>query len=387
MVSALTQVSVFLASPSDVASEREIIADEVDKWNKRFGSLRGIHFDLKRWETHTVPSIGAEAQDVINKQIDDNYDLFIGIFWTRMGTPTIKAVSGTVEEYQRAYRRYKDGENIQIAFYFKNAPAPMKLIVPDQISELQNFQVQLQSDGAYYKMFNDEDILSVEVNRLLDQMAVHFATTDDKSESSSSAVKKNDANALKVTEDNDVGILDLEEEIEELATELAKPLGEIAAAVIAFTHKLQAKTESMKMVNASGIVDRAEFKVLVNDTAKDMNDVSKVFEDAKPEFKSRLIDMIDKIRLAMNIASEFNHDDNQLSDTLISLEGLKQNILEANSNLYSFSAVVAGLPKLTSVMNQAKRRLAENLEDTGQVFQNAVELLEKVIGDDNSDIV
>ncbi|MYD31374.1 MAG: DUF4062 domain-containing protein, partial [Nitrospira sp. SB0661_bin_20] len=63
--------------------------------------------DVVRWETRTTPGFGKDPQDVINKQISDAYDIFIGIMWTRFGTPTPRAGSGTEEEFLRAYDRYK----------------------------------------------------------------------------------------------------------------------------------------------------------------------------------------------------------------------------------------------------------------------------------------
>ena len=43
--------------------------------------------------------IRSDPQDVVNRQIGE-YDLFVGILWNRMGTPTAVATSGTEEEFQ-----------------------------------------------------------------------------------------------------------------------------------------------------------------------------------------------------------------------------------------------------------------------------------------------
>lgn len=54
-----------------------------------------------RWETHTAPEYGMRPQEVINRAIVDQCDLLVGIFWTRIGTPTGVADSGTIEEITR----------------------------------------------------------------------------------------------------------------------------------------------------------------------------------------------------------------------------------------------------------------------------------------------
>lgn len=54
-----------------------------------------------RWETNASAEMGGAAQDLINRQIVDDSDVLVGMFWTRLGTPTATNVSGTAEELQR----------------------------------------------------------------------------------------------------------------------------------------------------------------------------------------------------------------------------------------------------------------------------------------------
>lgn len=69
----------------------------VAELNRGIADERGLVVELIRWETHVRPVIGTDAQDVINRQIGVP-DVFIGIFWKRLGTPTPRAPSGTAEE-------------------------------------------------------------------------------------------------------------------------------------------------------------------------------------------------------------------------------------------------------------------------------------------------
>lgn len=50
------------------------------------------------WETHAMPQAGIRPQEAINVQMVQNSDILIGMFWTRFGTSTGVAESGTVEE-------------------------------------------------------------------------------------------------------------------------------------------------------------------------------------------------------------------------------------------------------------------------------------------------
>lgn len=63
-----------------------------------------LSLELVRYETHAYPDIG-EPQQVINRQIPLDYDVFIGIMWRRGDTPTATSPSGTIEEFRRAYEK------------------------------------------------------------------------------------------------------------------------------------------------------------------------------------------------------------------------------------------------------------------------------------------
>jgi hypothetical protein len=89
--------------------------------NKSWSKSLGVTFWLVRWETDTYPGTGADPQSIINSQIGDTYDVFIGIIWSRFGTPTPRAPSGTAEEFHRAVSRIKDGAP-DVMIYFKDAP-------------------------------------------------------------------------------------------------------------------------------------------------------------------------------------------------------------------------------------------------------------------------
>lgn len=83
-----TVIPVMIASPSDVHETRAATRDILLEWNY-------IHSDATRlvlmpvgWETHSSPELGMSAQDLINERVLRDCDLLIGIFWTRIGTPT-----------------------------------------------------------------------------------------------------------------------------------------------------------------------------------------------------------------------------------------------------------------------------------------------------------
>src|SRR5688500_12688313 len=116
-------LTVFVASPGDVAQEREAVAEVISEFNSTWGRRLGVFLEVVRWETHSFPAAGTDAQSVINEQIGDEYDIFIGILWKRFGSPTGRAGSGTEEEFIRAYSRFRaNPATVRIMFYFNIAP-------------------------------------------------------------------------------------------------------------------------------------------------------------------------------------------------------------------------------------------------------------------------
>lgn len=115
------KLRVFIASPGDVREERDIISLVVAEIRRMFEQVLPIQLDAIRWETHAWPDIGEDAQDVINREIGE-YDIFVGVMWTRFGTPTKRARSGTDEEFQRAYEYFKKYKRPKVMFYFRRTP-------------------------------------------------------------------------------------------------------------------------------------------------------------------------------------------------------------------------------------------------------------------------
>lgn len=154
-----TILEVFVASPGDVADERRILEDVVSEFNNTWGDKHKVWLELVKWETHSRPGFGEDPQDVINKQVGDMYDIFLGIMWARFGSPTNRAESGTEEEFNRAYSRLKEvPASVQIMFYFKDAAIPPSQIDTEQLSKVQAFKQRIADEyGGLYAEFETTD--------------------------------------------------------------------------------------------------------------------------------------------------------------------------------------------------------------------------------------
>jgi nucleoside 2-deoxyribosyltransferase len=133
---------ILIASPGDVRDERNIVREQIARWNAMHTQDRKIILLPVGWETDSTPSLEDHPQAVINRQLVDSCDFLIGIFWNRLGTPTPEAESGTVEEIERAHSQGKD-----CIIYFSDKAVKPSDIDQKQKTRLEKFKKLLQPKG------------------------------------------------------------------------------------------------------------------------------------------------------------------------------------------------------------------------------------------------
>ncbi len=126
---------VMIASPSDIIKERHLAAEVIHEWNAVNSKTSEVVLLPASWETHSAPLAGDRPQEVINKQVLKNSDLLVGIFCTRIGTPTGEFVSGTVEEIEKHIKAGKPA-----MLYFSDIIARSDSIDYDQYEKLMEFK-------------------------------------------------------------------------------------------------------------------------------------------------------------------------------------------------------------------------------------------------------
>lgn len=143
---------VLIASPSDVAEEREIVREVLNEWNAVHSEKHGIVLLPVGWETHASPEMGDHPQVLINKQLASDCDLLVGVFWTRAGTPTNKYLSGSIEEIEEHIAAGK-----LAMLYFSSAPLAPGALDPEQYQKLLNFQKSCRTRGLFESYSNIDD--------------------------------------------------------------------------------------------------------------------------------------------------------------------------------------------------------------------------------------
>lgn len=136
-----TVLPVMIASPGDVSEEREIVRTTLHEWNDLNSETAKVMLAPVGWESHSSPELGIRPQELINQRLVNKCDLLIGVFWTRLGTPSGEADSGTVEEIEK---HVAAGRPAMI--YFSSRPLAPGSYDEDQFKRLQDFKKSLIDD-------------------------------------------------------------------------------------------------------------------------------------------------------------------------------------------------------------------------------------------------
>lgn len=147
-----TVFNVLIASPSDVADEREAIARTLHDWNALNSQESGYVLLPVMWESHAAPAMGDRPQALINGVVR-TCDMLIGAFWTRLGSPTGVEESGTVEEIKWFLKQSKP-----VMLYYSQQRADLDAIDTAQLDKLKEFKKSIRDKGIQDPYVSTDDL-------------------------------------------------------------------------------------------------------------------------------------------------------------------------------------------------------------------------------------
>lgn len=351
---------------------------------------------MVRWETHTYPDFGEDAQAVINEQVSQDYDVFVAIIWSVLGTPTGRALSGTVEEFQLAKDRHdSDPSSVKIMIYFKDAPLQPSQLDPEQLQLVKQFRSSLGEEGALYRQFVHVDEFESLVRRHLEQYAQDWRRRDEKAtiqhsetgqlvatsadDSAVSSVNVQDEKALREDEE-EPGLLDLEDEMAEEFSALGEVTVRIGEATAEIGSRIVERTEEIKKIEQDGStkVARASLRRAIGKAASDMDKYVSRMEAELPlfnkHFKAGMSAFTDAVPILMSLStqSESGEDRERLQ---LTVKELRESMSSSADSLEIFRDAVALLPSMTTRMNRSRRQTTRVLQEwIGEIRGAQVEL-------------
>ena len=186
-----TVIEIMIASPSDVSKERNIIRDVISDWNATNARDRSVVLLPLSWETHTSPEMRDRPQEIINRQLLYDADLLVAVFWTRLGSPTGVAPSGTVEEIEKHLNADKPA-----MIYFSSAPVHPDSIDNEQYSALKAFKGACKQKGLIEEYQTPEKFKDKFLRQLAQTVIHHFTNPSADSNGISQSPEQEVASSL-----------------------------------------------------------------------------------------------------------------------------------------------------------------------------------------------
>ena len=346
---------VFVATPSDVEDEVETVKEVVEELNRTDHAFR---LEVVSWRSHAIPGAGSDPQSVINATMPDTYDVFVGIMWARFGTSTGRAGSGTEEEFEKACSLIGTPSAPAILFYFKNEPIQPDTIDPGQLARVHEFKARLAEKNLYWDFKNRDE--------LAQSLRVHLGRTARR-------LIKRGAPLVTVESvdepdpEEDVGFLDLLEEVAECFFRGNVAVQRMTAEIKALGSKMTARTAEMEALpSRHGNPNIGAARRIGDNAAADMTAFAERLDTEMPimgEAYSIGFDAVTKaIGLLMDFAPEDTTDLLVLRTTVINLTETLGTVIDQQGQ---FRTTVARVPRLTKAMTKARRRtLAATAEVT-----------------------
>lgn len=152
-------IRVFLASPGDVCPERNSVKAILQDINETFLLDKGLALELVTYEEDTFPDYGDHAQYLIDKQISEDNEIIIVIFWSTLGYKIPNNLTGTLHEFNEAIKSYNKRGYPRIMLYFKTErlhPLKLDLKKLEGVQKLYNAASNVKSK-IFYKTFESTD--------------------------------------------------------------------------------------------------------------------------------------------------------------------------------------------------------------------------------------
>jgi tetratricopeptide (TPR) repeat protein len=157
---------VVVIAPDDVENQIEALRGVIDLANS-LGPERPL--EVWYWRTDATPGMhldGPQGKADAQMAIADA-DLVIAVFWSRLGTPVLGAVSGTAHELELAWDAWGKQGTPEVWIYFSQQPVPQDALRDThQFAALQEFRARLPAVLSYFEFADTEELQTSFANHL-----------------------------------------------------------------------------------------------------------------------------------------------------------------------------------------------------------------------------
>lgn len=399
----ITELVVFISSPEDLAAERQVIKSAIEETNPVLRDTLGVQLRSIVWTDDVVPGIGSNAQAVVSSQVDNKYDIYIGLLGSRFGTPTAHAGSGTEEEFDTACQKYIDApENIRILFYFKTSVENLFRCDVGQIERVMKFRGKLCEKGVLYSEFTDKDallrIIKEHLRRLITEQwggtgwkvlsPVQQTTALTASAKIPLSIDCREAQEIEAAldnqdlteeedEDDAAGILDAVVAGEAALQTAITSLGNITALMGTLTDRTTQR--AVEINDAVAKKNASNMKAAVDGSAADLSEFARGLRKEIVSFNASFSEALAAVESTLRLYfAEAVADPAQIRNLPIQLGSMIEGMRSGRQSTDFLRDTISSLPGFTSKFKKAKREAARLLADLSAAITISLEKAETI---------
>ncbi|MDD5013759.1 MAG: hypothetical protein PHW73_01480, partial [Atribacterota bacterium] len=399
MAQQLTQLTIFFSGTSVVEAECAALKAVIEELNRMLAKSRKILLKVVSWPNDFRPGVNQDVQSEINRQIQGQYDIYIGVLGSRFGTPTQRAGSGTEEEFQIAVSQFlQDTTSIRVLFYFKRANQDPFTIDTKQLIKVHKFRSDLSQKGVIYRDFKDTanfveivkehlwNLISDEWNGNVWKL-IELPSQRDTNEINTQSEQKTEEKATSVTEiiaesedvtlvPEETGYFDLMEEFYTAVESMRSSLGNMTEYTVHIGEQFNVHTESANNLmrkygdkpKIGGSRDAQKYltraKEVVDNARSDLETYTGKMRPQISALKTDLQVMLNRFRNVYIFANEkFETPEEQKQKDAGALHEFIKTMVTLVDEIMIFQESITNLPALTTKFNKARKHATTVLRE------------------------
>ena len=384
------QIKLFISCPGDITNEIDSINLAVKEINKINGKSNDFVIEIAHWNEDTYTQVGSDAQEVINEQID--YDVLVGIMWLKVGTPTKRDKSGTIEEINKAL----SNPNVEQLIYFKTTPpSDLKQINTKDLDEINSYKKDLSKRGVLYKEFNTiekfESLFRINLSNLIQdkfinkkselQTETHIPEIVSKKKNQSYSEIVELLNLVENTENEsiEVDVFELQEGALLNLEFVTNSLHSITDSTNILSENLIKRTKEIDILNniKDDRLRTKKLKTIANLISKELDEFNDRVNNEIPVFAENLISVGNTLSDWILVSNAYDKDDSY---------GLQKNASEFRDSMQAGMEGTANLlreimnwPPVNYSFNKSKRETEITLKNLTKEIMDGLLLMDEAL--------
>ncbi len=382
MVKTVQEFSVFISCPSDVADERDVVIEAIEQINN-LRARGGIRIRPVFWENDVSTELGDRPQAIVNRQIGNEYDVYLGIMCAKFGTATGEAASGTEEEFRLAFMRKQEAPNeIEVLFYFKDARHSRDEIDPDQFAAVTAFKKELLPAGVLGKIENLGQFRTRVLKDLTE--AIHRLSSQSQTAPNEREATLSEHSAADETSESEVedelGVFELNEAVEDGFGEVSDLTSELVTAMDRLGTRIRSQTSEIETIpQNSSRENRRAIERSLDRISRELSSYAETIDGTVPNMEIAMQSAMEAMQSLVVISNEDQLvNEGESEDLAITISEMHETLTSVRAQIADFYSSLNAIPRLTRQLRQSKRRASLATVRLMEFFDNSLTQTEEL---------